>query len=97
MLYSPKAAQNGLALQPERGNSYPSLAAVLPLGGGVTLRTGSRLAFTAEALYFFTTSDTLDDVSQRGNPKSTDNFGTLTVRVEVSLHKGRGKRLIHDD
>lgn len=97
MLFNPSASQYGFALSPETKGGYPGLAAVLPVGGGVTLRASKRLAFTAEALYYFTTTDLLDDVKQRGNPKSNDDFATLTFKVEYSLGKGKGKLLIHND
>ncbi len=96
-LFNPSASQYGIPLAPEANNTYPGLAAVLPVGGGVTLRASKRLAFTAEALYYFTSTDLLDDVSQRGNPNSTDDFATLTFKVEYSLGKGKGKLLIHND
>ena len=97
LLFNPSASQYGIPLAPEGNNTYPGLAAVLPVGGGVTLRASKRLAFTAEALYYFTTTDLLDDVSKRGNSNSTDDFATLTLKVEYSLGKGKGKLLIHND
>jgi len=97
MLFNPSAGQYGFAVAPEPNTTYPGLAAVLPVGGGVTLRASQRLAFTAEALYYFTSTDLLDDVKQRGNPNSTDDFATLTLKVEYSLGKSRGKLLIHTD
>ena len=96
-LFSPTAAQFNEALFPEGRNTYPALAAVLPLGGGVTLRASKRLAFTAEALYYFTSTDLLDDVSQRGNPDQLDDFATLTFKVEFSLLKAHKKPLVHND
>lgn len=96
-LFNPSASLRGMPLPPEGNNTYPGLAAVLPVGGGVTLRASPRLAFTAEALYYFTSTDLLDDVKQRGNPNSTDDFATLTVKVEYSLGKSKGKLLIHND
>ncbi len=96
-LFNPAASQYGFPLAPEANNTYPGLAAVLPLGGGVTLRASQRLAFTAEALYYFTSTDLLDDVSLRANPNSTDDFATLTLKVEYSLGKKQRKLLIHND
>ncbi|MGI4740639.1 MAG: hypothetical protein ACRYG7_36165 [Janthinobacterium lividum] len=97
MLFDPSASQYGFPLAAEAKASYPGLAAVLPVGGGVTLRASQRLAFTAEALYYFASTDLLDDVKQRGNPNSTDDFGTLTLKVEYSLGKSKGKLLTHND
>ncbi|MEJ7660071.1 MAG: hypothetical protein WKG07_10860 [Hymenobacter sp.] len=103
-----RAGRRGPALQPqpepqqrgptpEPGNSYPAAALALPVGGGFTLRASPQLALTAEALYYFTTTDLLDDVSQRGNPKATDGLVTVTLKAEFSFKKGPGKPLVRND
>jgi len=97
MLYKPATGQFDKPLPPEGNNTYPALAGVLPLGGGVTLRASKRLAFTVEGLYYFTTTDQLDGISQRGNPDLTDAFATLTFKAEISLGKGHKKPLVHND
>ena len=97
LLYSPSLRLRNEALPPEPGNSYPAAALALPVGGGLTLRASPRLAFTAEALYYFTTTDLLDDVSKRGNPGQTDGFATVTLKAEFSFRKSAGKLLIHND
>ncbi|QKG57836.1 hypothetical protein GKZ68_15100 [Hymenobacter sp. BRD128] len=96
-IFNPSAAQHGVPLPPEGRNTYPALAAVLPVGGGVTLRASKRLAFTVEALYYFSSTDLLDDISQRGNPDKLDDFGTLTFKVEFSLGKSQKKPLVHNN
>ncbi|MGI4763231.1 MAG: hypothetical protein ACRYF0_21135 [Janthinobacterium lividum] len=97
MVYDPAAALLNVPLVPEGRNKYPGLAAVLPVGGGVTLRASKRLAFTVEGLYYFTSTDMLDDISQRGNPDKLDDFATLTFKVEFSLAKGQKKPLVRND
>ena len=97
LLYSPAASQYGILLPPEPGHSYPGLAAVLPVGGGVTLRAAPRLALTLEGLYYFTSTDLLDDISRRGNPDSLDSFATLTFKVEYSLGKKMRKPLVRNN
>ena len=97
LLHSPSLRLRNEALPPEPGNSYPQAALALPVGGGLTLRASPQLAFTAEALYYFTTTDLLDDVSQRGNPSKTDAFATVTLKAEFSFKRGPGKLLIHND
>jgi hypothetical protein len=97
LVYSPIAALQGVEIAPEGRNKYPDLAAVLPVGGGVTLRASPRVAFSVEALYYFTSTDMLDDVSQRGNPDRLDDFATLTFKAEFSLMKGHKKPLVHND
>jgi hypothetical protein len=97
MVYDPAAAQQNTPLVPEGRNKYPGLAAVLPVGGGVTLRASKRLAFTVEGLYYFTSTDMLDDISQRGNPNKLDDFATLTFKAEFSLGKGHKKPLVRND
>lgn len=96
-VFNPSAAQYNTPLRPEGRNTYPALAAVLPVGGGVTLRASRRLGFTVEALYYFTSTDMLDDISQRGNPSQLDDFGTLTFKVEYTLGKHQKKPLVHND
>ncbi|WP_223652258.1 hypothetical protein [Hymenobacter psoromatis] len=97
LLYKPSLSRFDAALPPEPGNSYPAAALALPVGGGLTLRASPYLAFTAEALYYFTTTDLLDDVSQRGNPGQPDGFATVTLKAEFSFKKGAGKVLVHND
>ncbi|MDO7884973.1 hypothetical protein [Hymenobacter cheonanensis] len=97
MVYDPAAAQQNVPLVPEGRNKYPGLAAVLPVGGGVTLRASKRLAFSLEALYYFTSTDMLDDISQRGNPDQLDDFATLTLKAEFSLYRAHKKPLVHND
>jgi len=96
-VFTPAAAQFDQPLPPEGRNTYPALAAVLPVGGGVTLRASKRLGFTAEALYYFTSTDMLDDISQRGNPSRLDDFATLTFKVEYALGKSHKKPLVRND
>ena len=86
-----------VTLEPEVRGGYPRLAGVLPVGGGVTLRASRSLAFTLEGLYYFTSTDLLDDVSQRGNPNSNDDFATVALKVEYGFYKKKGKPLVHFD
>ena len=102
LLYNPTPRQTigGVTyrLPDENRNAYPGLGLVLPVGGGVTVRTGKSVAFTLEGLYYFTSTDLLDGVSQRGNASSVDSFITGAFKVEVALggHK-KGKPLVHYD
>jgi hypothetical protein len=97
LVFNPATAQYNVPVAAEGRNMYPALAGVLPLGGGVTLRASQRLAFTLEALYYFTSTDMLDGISQRGNPNKLDDFGTLSFKAEFSLGKGHKKPLVHND
>lgn len=84
-------------LPAETGSSYPQLAAVFPVGIGGTLKATPHLYFTLDALYYFTTTDVLDDFSQRANPKQPDNFATLTLKVEYAFGKKKPRTLVHYD
>jgi hypothetical protein len=64
---------------------YPAFSGVLPLGGGVTFRVTERLNATAEGTYYFTNTDSLDDVKFRGNPNENDGFGTAFLKLEYAL------------
>jgi hypothetical protein len=97
LVFNPSTAQYNLPTANEGRNMYPALAGVLPFGGGVTLRASKRLGFTVEGLYYLTSTDLLDGVSQRGNPDLLDDFATLTFKAEFSLGKGHKKPLVHND
>jgi hypothetical protein len=102
LVHSPTLAQNigeryPVSVPPETPAPYPAVAGVLPVGGGVTLHAGKSLAFTLEGLYYFTTTDLLDGVSQRGNPDSVDSFATGAFKVEYAFGHKRGKPLVHFD
>lgn len=104
LLNSPKAtAPNPLppygnvALASEVRGGYPTLAGVFPVGAGVTLKASRSLYFTLEGLYYFTTTDLLDDLSARANSGSLDSFATLNLKVEFAFTRKKGKPLVHFD
>ena len=91
LMYNPKSyagttrPTSGTAfLEPER-NDYPALAAVLPLGAGLSVRAGDNFRVSLEGAYYFTSTDHLDDVSRRGNADENDGFSTLELKVEYRL------------
>jgi hypothetical protein len=102
-LYNPAVTQavpGAIVSLPAEGNntaSYSGLAAVLPVGAGITLRASRSLYFTLEGLYYFTSTDLLDGISQRGNPNSVDSFMTGALKIEYAFYKKKGKPLVHFD
>jgi hypothetical protein len=66
---------------------YPSVTSVLPIGAGLTFRVNPRINTSVEANYYFTNTDSLDDVKFRGNPNQNDGFGTAMIKLEYSLAK----------
>jgi hypothetical protein len=86
-----------IALAPEVQGGYPTLAGVLPLGGGATLKASRSLYLTLEGLYYFTTTDLLDGVSRPVDPRMLDKFATLSLKAEFAFNKRRGKPLVHFD
>ena len=91
LLYSPKTYRGTTRptagtsyLEPER-NDYPAMAAVLPLGAGLSIRAGEQFRITLEGAYYFTTTDHLDDVSARGNPALDDGFATGEIKLEYRI------------
>jgi hypothetical protein len=86
-----------VALAPEVRGGYPTLAGMLPVGAGVTLKASRSLYFTLEGLYYFTTTDLLDDVSARVNSNSLDGFATVNLKVEFAFNRKQGKPLVHFD
>lgn len=93
----PESPSGRVALPPEQPGGYPRLAGVLPVGGGLTLRASRALAFTFEGLVYFTTTDLLDDISQRASPEKKDNFATASLKLEYTFYGKRGKPLVHFD
>ncbi|MDF7814286.1 hypothetical protein [Hymenobacter sp. YC55] len=90
LLYNPNAYngtsrpnQNTSYIRPER-NDYPALAVVAPVGLGVVLRLTPRINATVEGAYYFTTTDHLDDVSQRANPNQNDGYGLVELKLEYA-------------
>ncbi|HEX8428101.1 hypothetical protein [Hymenobacter sp.] len=90
LLYNPKsyrgttrADERTAFLSPER-NDYPALAVVAPVGLGVVLRLSPKLNATVEGTYNFTTTDHLDDISQRANPSQNDGYGQVELKLEYA-------------
>ncbi|GAA4391651.1 hypothetical protein GCM10023186_41150 [Hymenobacter koreensis] len=86
ILYTGKGRYDGqqAILAPERSD-YPATAVVAPVGGGLSFLLTKGFYLTAQGTYFFTTTDHLDDVSQRGNPRRNDGYGLAELKVEYSL------------
>jgi hypothetical protein len=65
-------------------NDYPATALIAPVGLGFVFHLSPKLNATAEGSYYFTTTDHLDDISQRGNATRNDGFGLLELKLEYS-------------
>ncbi|TGE27571.1 hypothetical protein [Hymenobacter metallicola] len=65
-------------------NDYPATALIAPVGLGLVVRLLPNLNATAEGSYYFTTTDHLDDISQRGNATRNDGFGLVELKLEYS-------------
>jgi Outer membrane protein beta-barrel domain len=90
-LYNPKAytgtnipGNDAGFLPPERPD-YPGTALIAPVGGGLSFYVVPRLWITGQGTYVFTSTDHLDDVSQRANPAQNDGYGLIEVKVEYQL------------
>ena len=94
LLYDPQLylgtsrASSGTAfLAPER-NDYPALAGAFPVGAGFSVHLFDRWRAGLEGNYYFTTTDQLDDISNKrlgGASTSLDGFGTLMLKLDYSL------------
>lgn len=73
----------GQALRPmnNEGANYSAWTLGIPTGAGVKWQINCEWAIKAEALYHWTISDYLDDVSQRGNPKWDDGLWDINAGV----------------
>ena len=72
---------------PER-NDYPALAGAFPVGAGFSVHLFDRWRAGLEGNYYFTTTDQLDDISNKrlgGASANTDGFGTLMLKLDYSL------------
>ncbi|MCI1188686.1 hypothetical protein MON38_14760 [Hymenobacter sp. DH14] len=72
---------------PER-NDYPALAGAFPVGAGFSVHLFDRWRAGIEGNYYFTTTDQLDDISNKrlgGASANTDGFGTLMLKLDYSL------------
>lgn len=90
-IYNPKSyrgknvpANEADFLAPERPD-YPGTALIAPVGGGFSFNVVPRLWITAQGTYTFTTTDHLDDVSQRGNPAQNDGYGLFELKAEYQI------------
>ncbi|MGY2131004.1 hypothetical protein ACW9KT_02160 [Hymenobacter sp. HD11105] len=91
LLFDPQAyigtgrpAVNQVYLAPE-SNAYPDVAIVAPLGAGLTFRLTRNFSASAEAAYYLTSTDLLDDVSERGNSSKRDGFGIVELKIEYAI------------
>ncbi|AWM34228.1 outer membrane beta-barrel protein [Hymenobacter nivis] len=91
LLYNPQAylgtarPTSTTAYLPAERNDYPALAGVLPVGAGVVVPLTDQFNLTLEGNYYLTTTDNLDDISQRGNPNVKDGFGTLMLKLDYAI------------
>ena len=98
--YDPKsylAANGPTPLIPESKGGYPATAAVAPVGLGISYRVSKGVYLGLEGLYYFSSTDLLDDVSQRGNSKNLDQFAVANFKFEFTLPTKKGKPLVHFD
>lgn len=91
VIYNPRAYRGtnypsgeGGFLAPERPD-YPGTALVAPVGGGLSVNVVPGLWITAEGTYSFTTTDLLDDVSQRANPARNDGYALFGLKAEYQI------------
>jgi opacity protein-like surface antigen len=94
LLYDPRSylgtsrATDATSFFPPERNDYPALAGAFPVGAGFSVHLIDRWRAGLEANYYFTTTDQLDDISNRrlgGASASPDGFGTLMLKVDYSL------------
>jgi hypothetical protein len=90
LLYNPKSYRGTdrplptTEYLPPEVNDYPAMALVAPVGLGLVFRLTPKINATAEAAYYFTSTDRLDDVSQRGNPNLKDGYGLVELKLEYA-------------
>ena len=93
LLYSPQSylgtgrTSSTGTFAPER-NDYPALAGAFPVGAGFSVHLFDRWRAGVEGNYYFTTTDQLDDISNKrlgGASANRDGFGTLMLKLDYSL------------
>ena len=94
LLYDPQSylgtsrASSGTAFFAPERNDYPALAGAFPVGAGFSVHLFDRWRAGLEGNYYFTTTDQLDDISNKrlnGASTSLDGFGTLMLKLDYSL------------
>lgn len=88
--FEPKTDGNALRPMANEGEDYLNWTLAIPTGVGVKWQINCEWALKGEALYHWTISDYLDDVSQRGNPKWNDGVWDINVGV-VFFFTGCGR------
>lgn len=94
LLYNPqsylgasRASSSTAFFAPER-NDYPAMAGAFPVGAGFSVHLFDRWRAGIEGNYYFTTTDQLDDISNKrlgGASANRDGFGTLMLKLDYSL------------
>ncbi|MGI4870380.1 MAG: hypothetical protein ACRYFX_04285 [Janthinobacterium lividum] len=100
VIYNPKAYQTSNGIFPlitESKAAYPATAAVLPVGIGASYRVSSGVYLSLEGQYYFASTDLLDDVSQRGDSKTLDQFAIARFKMEFTIPHKHGKPLVRFD
>ena len=94
LLYNPQSylgtssPSSGTAFFAPERNDYPALAGAFPIGAGFSVHLFDRWRAGLEGNYYFTTTDQLDDISNKrlgGASASLDGFGTLMLKLDYSL------------
>ncbi|MDO6388928.1 thrombospondin type 3 repeat-containing protein [Pontibacter sp. BT731] len=63
----------------DRLRSYPAIAGVIPIGGGIRFRFSDQISIAPEVMYHLTTTDYLDNNNQSQNNK--DHYGVVSVKL----------------
>lgn len=79
--FEPKRDDVKLRPLAAEGQSYSNWTVAIPTGLGVKWQINCEWSLKGEALYHWTITDYLDDVSQRGNPKWPDGMWDINVGV----------------
>ena len=94
LLYDPRSYQgtsratSGTGFFAPERNDYPALAGAFPVGAGFSVHLLDRWRVGVEGNYYFTTTDQLDDISNKrlgGASVNRDGLGTLMLKLDYSL------------
>lgn len=66
----------------DRMRSYPAIAGVIPVGGGIRFRLSDHISISPEAVYHITTTDYLDNIGPPlGIANTKDHYGVVSVKL----------------
>jgi hypothetical protein len=90
LVYSARSYKADNEFMTERADepvrSYPAVALLVPIGGGIAFRYNSRISIQPELTYHFTSTDALDDMGTlTGGKGGNDAYGIASIKMQYAF------------